>query len=106
MNVLTKFHEDWAINVASREKCPALGSHVFQAKLTIFEHIQDIIGQNLLSKFHEDRKINVDSEYPINLIIPITKISQPNPTKLDQKGYTRLLLDLLSIKHDPHTTHS
>ncbi|KAH3735486.1 hypothetical protein DPMN_042018 [Dreissena polymorpha] len=53
------FHEDWAINVASREKCPPLGSHVFQAKITIFELLQDIIGTNLLSKFHEDQKINV-----------------------------------------------
>ncbi|KAH3889417.1 hypothetical protein DPMN_013471 [Dreissena polymorpha] len=36
--------------------------HVFQAKVTIFELIQDIIiGTNLLTKFHEDRKINVAS---------------------------------------------
>ncbi|KAH3846655.1 hypothetical protein DPMN_088957 [Dreissena polymorpha] len=41
-----------------------------------------------------------------DLINSITKISRPNPTKLDQKGYTGLLLDLLSIKHNPHTTHS
>ncbi|KAH3730910.1 hypothetical protein DPMN_056909, partial [Dreissena polymorpha] len=62
MNLLTKFHEDWTINVASRVKnAPPLGSHVFQAKVTIFELIQDIIGTNLLSKFHEDRKINVAS---------------------------------------------
>ncbi|KAH3825658.1 hypothetical protein DPMN_127539 [Dreissena polymorpha] len=56
------FHEDWTINVASRLKnAPPLSSHVFQAKVTIFELIQDIIGANLLSKFHEDRKINVAS---------------------------------------------
>ncbi|KAH3891040.1 hypothetical protein DPMN_015131 [Dreissena polymorpha] len=62
MNFLTKFHEDWTINVASRVKnAPPLGSHVFQAKVTIFELIQDIIGTNLLSKFYEDRKINVAS---------------------------------------------
>ncbi|KAH3716865.1 hypothetical protein DPMN_059596 [Dreissena polymorpha] len=61
MNLLTEFHEDRTINVASREKCPTLGSHVFQAKVTIFELIQDIIGTNLLSKFHEDWKINVAS---------------------------------------------
>ncbi|KAH3853341.1 hypothetical protein DPMN_095863 [Dreissena polymorpha] len=54
MNLLTKFHEDWTINVASRV-------HVFQAKVTIFKLIQDIIGINLLAKFHEDRKINVAS---------------------------------------------
>ncbi|KAH3807135.1 hypothetical protein DPMN_135468 [Dreissena polymorpha] len=75
-NLLTKFHQDWTINekcpapwrpywtinVASRVKnAPPLGSHVFQAKATIFELIKDISGTNLLSKFHEDRKINVAS---------------------------------------------
>ncbi|KAH3820183.1 hypothetical protein DPMN_121927 [Dreissena polymorpha] len=59
MNLLTKFHKDWTINVASREKCPALGSHVFQAKVIIFELIQDIIGTNLLTKFHKDWTINL-----------------------------------------------
>ncbi|KAH3789907.1 hypothetical protein DPMN_168097, partial [Dreissena polymorpha] len=50
-NLLTKFHEDWTINVASREKCPAPGGHVFKATKTIFELIQDIIGTNLQTKF-------------------------------------------------------
>ncbi|KAH3807243.1 hypothetical protein DPMN_135578 [Dreissena polymorpha] len=72
MNLLTEFHEDRTINVASRvltrfyyshirKNAPPLGSHVFHAKVTIFELIQIIIGKNLLSKFHEDRKINVAS---------------------------------------------
>ncbi|KAH3734890.1 hypothetical protein DPMN_041341 [Dreissena polymorpha] len=72
MNLLIKFHEDWTINVASRvltrfyyshirKNAPPLGSHVFQAKVTIIELIQDISGTNLLSKFHEDWKINVAS---------------------------------------------
>ncbi|KAH3831772.1 hypothetical protein DPMN_105042 [Dreissena polymorpha] len=62
MNLLTKFHEDRTINVASREKnAPPLGSHVFQANVTIFELIQDIIKTNLLTKFHEDWTINVAS---------------------------------------------
>ncbi|KAH3738212.1 hypothetical protein DPMN_044840 [Dreissena polymorpha] len=66
MNLPKKSHVDWSINVASRvhhirKNAPPLGSHVFQAKVTIFELIQDIIGTNLLSKFHEDRKINVAS---------------------------------------------
>ncbi|KAH3742199.1 hypothetical protein DPMN_048936, partial [Dreissena polymorpha] len=60
-NLLTKFHEDWTLNVASREKCPAPCGHVFKATKTIFELIQDIIGTNLLTKFHDDRKINVTS---------------------------------------------
>ncbi|KAH3853108.1 hypothetical protein DPMN_095631 [Dreissena polymorpha] len=60
-NLLTKFHENWTINVASREKCPAPGGHVFKATITIFKLIQDIIGTNLLTKFYDDRKINVTS---------------------------------------------
>ncbi|KAH3823578.1 hypothetical protein DPMN_125386 [Dreissena polymorpha] len=43
------------------KNAPPLGSHVFQAKVTFSELIQDIIGTNLLNKFHEDRKINVAS---------------------------------------------
>ncbi|KAH3693953.1 hypothetical protein DPMN_081392 [Dreissena polymorpha] len=50
------------INVASRVKnAQPLGSNGFQAKVTIFKLIQDIIGTNLLTKFHLNRKINVAS---------------------------------------------
>ncbi|KAH3716496.1 hypothetical protein DPMN_059219 [Dreissena polymorpha] len=66
------FHENQTINVASRvltrfyyshirKNAPPLGSHVFQANVTIFELIQDIIRTNLLTKFHEDGTINVAS---------------------------------------------
>ncbi|KAH3727978.1 hypothetical protein DPMN_053924 [Dreissena polymorpha] len=82
INVLTKtnapppgghFHEDRTINVASIEKnAPSLGSHVFQANITIFELIQDIIETNLLTKFHEDWKINVAS-------IVLTRKNAPPP---------------------------
>ncbi|KAH3833764.1 hypothetical protein DPMN_107080 [Dreissena polymorpha] len=54
------FHEDRTINVAKKNASP-LGSHVFLANITIFEHIQDIIETNLLTKFHEDWTINVAS---------------------------------------------
>ncbi|KAH3754122.1 hypothetical protein DPMN_188783 [Dreissena polymorpha] len=55
-NLLSKFHEDRKINVASRVKnAPSPGSHVFKPTGTIFELVQDIIGINLLTKFHEDR---------------------------------------------------
>ncbi|KAH3706473.1 hypothetical protein DPMN_065859 [Dreissena polymorpha] len=69
-NLLTKFHEDWTINVASREKCLAPAGHVFKATKTIFELIQDIIGTNLLTKFHDDRKINVTSRVLTRKIAP------------------------------------
>ncbi|KAH3886213.1 hypothetical protein DPMN_010214 [Dreissena polymorpha] len=72
MNLLTEFHEDRTVNVASRvltrfynshmrKNAPPLGSHVFQANITIFELIQDIIKTNLLTKFHEDWTIHVAS---------------------------------------------
>ncbi|KAH3717597.1 hypothetical protein DPMN_060390 [Dreissena polymorpha] len=72
INLLTKFHEDWAIHVVSRvltrfyyshirKNAPPLGSHVFQANVIIFELIQYIIKTNLLTKFHEDWTINVAS---------------------------------------------
>ncbi|KAH3891216.1 hypothetical protein DPMN_015306 [Dreissena polymorpha] len=58
MNLLTKFHEEQTINVASRlltrfyyshiwKNALPLSSHVFQANVTIFELIQDIIETNL-----------------------------------------------------------
>ncbi|KAH3890095.1 hypothetical protein DPMN_014166 [Dreissena polymorpha] len=64
-NLLTIFHQDWTINVASRvltrKNAPPPGGHVFQPTGIIFELIQDIIGMNLLTKFHEDQTINVAS---------------------------------------------
>ncbi|KAH3785061.1 hypothetical protein DPMN_163144 [Dreissena polymorpha] len=75
MNLLTKFHEDRTVNVASKvltrfyyshimKNAPPLHSHVFQENIIIFELIQDIIGTfiyYLLTKFHEDWTINVAS---------------------------------------------
>ncbi|KAH3892168.1 hypothetical protein DPMN_016280 [Dreissena polymorpha] len=56
-NLLTKFHEDWTIYVASRvltrKNAPPPGGHVFQPT--------GIISNSLLTKFHEDRTINVAS---------------------------------------------
>ncbi|KAH3809824.1 hypothetical protein DPMN_138204 [Dreissena polymorpha] len=81
-NLLTKFHDDRKINVASRvltrKNAPPPGghvfqptqtifklnlltkvliSHVFQANITIFELIQDVFK----IKFHEDSTINMAS---------------------------------------------
>ncbi|KAH3876975.1 hypothetical protein DPMN_000828 [Dreissena polymorpha] len=51
INLLTKFHEDRKINVASRVKnAPPPGSHVFQPTGIIFELFHDIIAMNLLTK--------------------------------------------------------
>ncbi|KAH3844640.1 hypothetical protein DPMN_086899 [Dreissena polymorpha] len=105
-NLLTKFHEDWTINVASRpykEKFPAPGGHVFKATKNIFELIQDIIGTNLqtyshaflpiqtilelnchiqkthvLTKFHEHWTKNVTSRvFPCFHYIHIEKTASP-----------------------------
>ncbi|KAH3847247.1 hypothetical protein DPMN_089566 [Dreissena polymorpha] len=43
------------------KNAPPLGSPVFQAIVTIFELIQDIIETNFLTKCHEDWTINVAS---------------------------------------------
>ncbi|KAH3749650.1 hypothetical protein DPMN_184151 [Dreissena polymorpha] len=60
INLLTEFLEERTINVAPRVKnAPPLGSHVFQANVTIFKLIQDIIETKVLTKFHEDWTINV-----------------------------------------------
>ncbi|KAH3891041.1 hypothetical protein DPMN_015132 [Dreissena polymorpha] len=53
-NLLTKFHEDRKINVASRvitrKNAPPPSRHVFQPTGIIFELVQDITGMNLLTK--------------------------------------------------------
>ncbi|KAH3889418.1 hypothetical protein DPMN_013472 [Dreissena polymorpha] len=62
MNLLTKFHEDRTVNVASRVKnVPPLGSHVFQANIIIFELIQHITESILQTEFHDDWTIIVAS---------------------------------------------
>ncbi|KAH3863719.1 hypothetical protein DPMN_026709 [Dreissena polymorpha] len=69
----SQFHDDRTINVGSRVKnAPPLSSHVFQANVTIFKLIQDIIETNLPTKFHEDWTINVASRV-------LTKKTAPPP---------------------------
>ncbi|KAH3844281.1 hypothetical protein DPMN_086538 [Dreissena polymorpha] len=69
---MTKFHEDWTINVTMSvnkfllsqytEKCPRpLVAMFFLPTGTILELFQDINGTNLLTKFHEDWTIYVAS---------------------------------------------
>ncbi|KAH3699332.1 hypothetical protein DPMN_074288 [Dreissena polymorpha] len=88
-NLLTKFHEDWKINVASRvltrfyyshmrKNALPLGSDVFQANVTIFELIQDIIEINLLTKFHEDWKLMWPLEKNAPPLVAIF-LKQPKP---------------------------
>ncbi|KAH3695471.1 hypothetical protein DPMN_082931 [Dreissena polymorpha] len=66
-NLLSKFHDDRTINVASkvltRKNALPPGGHVFQSlsTKTIFELSQDIIRTNLLNKFHDYQTINVAS---------------------------------------------
>ncbi|KAH3724118.1 hypothetical protein DPMN_049925 [Dreissena polymorpha] len=64
MGIMTNFHEDRKINVASsvnKEKCPAPSPPFFSTKEHHFELVQVFIGMNLLTKFHEDWTINVVS---------------------------------------------
>ncbi|KAH3717210.1 hypothetical protein DPMN_059991 [Dreissena polymorpha] len=68
-NVLTKFHEDWPINVANIVTTPPPpGGHVFQQTITIFKLTQAIVSTNVQIKknapspcghFHEHWTTNV-----------------------------------------------
>ncbi|KAH3782896.1 hypothetical protein DPMN_160819 [Dreissena polymorpha] len=131
-NLLTKFHEDQKINVASRvltrknapplaaiseinvasrvknvpahgghETAPPLGSHVFQAKVTIFKLIQNIIGTNFLSKFHEDRKINVASRV-LTSPAPGGHVFQPTGI-IFERIYDIIGINLLTKFHEDRT---
>ncbi|KAH3799956.1 hypothetical protein DPMN_153580 [Dreissena polymorpha] len=78
-NLLTKFHEDGTINVASRVKnAPTPGGHVFHPPRTIFKLVKDIIGINLLTKFNEDRTIKVATKE--KCLTPGGHVCQPTKT--------------------------
>ncbi|KAH3819566.1 hypothetical protein DPMN_121305 [Dreissena polymorpha] len=56
--LLTKFHDDRTINVATRvltrKNALQADGHVFWPTRTIFKHVHDIIDTYLLNKFQED----------------------------------------------------
>ncbi|KAH3811730.1 hypothetical protein DPMN_140145 [Dreissena polymorpha] len=108
-NILTKFHENWAINVASKifycrhlmKNAPPPGGHVFLSTGTTFElsraiirtnvvthedwtiHFeldQDIIRAKLCTKFHEDQTINVASR-----VLTSQNVDDARRTKGDPK---------------------
>ncbi|KAH3872384.1 hypothetical protein DPMN_035600 [Dreissena polymorpha] len=59
-NLLTKFHDDRTINVASIEKnTRSLAAMFYKPTKTIFKLIQDNFGTNLVTKLHEDLTLNV-----------------------------------------------
>ncbi|KAH3838791.1 hypothetical protein DPMN_112206 [Dreissena polymorpha] len=61
-NVLTKFHEDWTINLTSTVKtAPPPGGHVFLPTGTIFKLVKDFIGTHVPTKFYDDWTKNVTS---------------------------------------------
>ncbi|KAH3848977.1 hypothetical protein DPMN_091362 [Dreissena polymorpha] len=106
INLLTKFHEDQKLNVASRvltrfyyshiqKNAPPPGSHVFHANVTIFELIQDIIETNPLTKFHEDRKINLASRVLTRKNAPLPGGHVFQPTSIIFK----LVQDIIGMNH-------
>ncbi|KAH3821710.1 hypothetical protein DPMN_123477 [Dreissena polymorpha] len=98
MNHLIKFHEDQTVNVASREKnAPPCGSHVFQANVTIFKLIQDIIETNLLAKFHEDWTINVASRELTRQMLKAHDAQRMTDKKQSQKLTMLLKKHLIEI---------
>ncbi|KAH3709343.1 hypothetical protein DPMN_068805 [Dreissena polymorpha] len=118
-NVLTKFHDDWTINVTyrvltsfyyshiKRNAMPS-GGHVFQATETILEVVEDIIGTNLLTKFHDDRTINVASrvlKIGTNLL---TNFHEDQTINVASKTSTRQMLmprNASRMKCDKKTDH-
>ncbi|KAH3883757.1 hypothetical protein DPMN_007724 [Dreissena polymorpha] len=80
------------IEQTRKKNAPPLGSHVFQAKVTIFELIQYIIGTNHLSKIHLDRKINVASRMLTRKHAPPLAamfFNQPNSSKISDSQTDR-----------------
>ncbi|KAH3704991.1 hypothetical protein DPMN_080053 [Dreissena polymorpha] len=65
INLLTKFHENKTINVASRvltrKNAPPSADRNFQPIITILVLVQDIMRTNLLTTFHDDQTINFTS---------------------------------------------
>ncbi|KAH3712359.1 hypothetical protein DPMN_072059 [Dreissena polymorpha] len=97
-NVLTKFHDDWAIIVTSRvftrNTAPTPGGHIFQRTLhedwalnvtstvfTSFKLSRDINRTNVLNKFHDDRTINVASG-----VFTRQNVDDARRTKCDHKS--------------------
>ncbi|KAH3795332.1 hypothetical protein DPMN_148882, partial [Dreissena polymorpha] len=103
-NLLTKFHEDQKINVASRvltrKNAPRPGGHVFQPTGIIFELVQDIIGIRLLTMFHEDRTINVASREKCHA--PWRHVFQPIDI-IFELGQDIIGMNILTKFHDYRT---
>ncbi|KAH3749456.1 hypothetical protein DPMN_183954 [Dreissena polymorpha] len=76
-NVLTKFHENWAKNVTSRNNTPPTGGHVFSPIWTIFDLVRDINKTNVLTNFHDDWAKIVTSR------VFTTKTAPPPPAAIE-----------------------
>ncbi|KAH3704959.1 hypothetical protein DPMN_080021 [Dreissena polymorpha] len=78
INLLTKFHEDKTIKVASRvltrKNAPPPADRVFKPIKTILVLVQDIMRTNLLTTFHEVLIINVTSRVLISHVFQPTRI--------------------------------
>ncbi|KAH3725027.1 hypothetical protein DPMN_050856 [Dreissena polymorpha] len=100
--ILTKFHENWAINVkfksVNKQNAPPPGDHVFQPTGTIFKLVQDIIGSNLLTKFHANQTINVASRVHIKKYTPPPYIIGTNLlTKVLTRKMPRPLVAMINL---------
>ncbi|KAH3748255.1 hypothetical protein DPMN_182693 [Dreissena polymorpha] len=105
-NLLTKFHDDRTIHMASRvltrKKPRPLGGHVFPPTGTIFKLIQDIIGTNHLTKFHSDRTTNAASRVLTRKNAPPPDIIRTNLlTKFHEDRKINVAYRLLTRKTAP-----
>ncbi|KAH3777654.1 hypothetical protein DPMN_179102 [Dreissena polymorpha] len=101
-NLLTRFHEDRTIKVASRvltrTNGPLPGGHVFKATRTIFVLIQDNIKTNPLTKFHDDRTIHVASRVLTSHIMKNAPPSGGHVFKATRTTFT-LIQDNIKTNH-------
>ncbi|KAH3877567.1 hypothetical protein DPMN_001442 [Dreissena polymorpha] len=105
-NLLTEFHENRKINVASRvltiKNALPPGSRVFPPTGIICKLVKDIIQMNLLTKFHEDRTINMASRvknFPVTYIIETNLLSKVHEDWTINVA-SRVLTRPMSTPHD------
>ncbi|KAH3801317.1 hypothetical protein DPMN_154965 [Dreissena polymorpha] len=106
-NVLTKFHEDWPINVANIDNCPPPppGGHVFQQTITIFKPTQAIVRTNVQIKFHKDWIINVTSRVK-NATPPCNHVFKLISTIFELSPDIIMLTRKTARPHGGHVFHS
>ncbi|KAH3739539.1 hypothetical protein DPMN_046192 [Dreissena polymorpha] len=87
-NIMTKFHENWTINVTSRvlscKSVPHPGGHVFQRTRNHFRIQPRYHKTSILTKFHEDWSNNKTSRVLTNFYFNNVRKTAPPPVDHDK----------------------